>query len=181
MYTRSSILNSAVCCLIVLISMLLVQRPAAALSTDQKQAIEINADSGVLDDSKNINTYSGNVIVTQGSIRITGDKMTVHYNKKNEIEVLVVEGNPATYRQLPDSSKIYDEAQAKRMEYHKKKNLVILKENALVKQEHGSLRSDRIEYDTAHSRVQASSDSSGKTEQPGKKDRVKIIIPAQHD
>ena len=181
MCTRLLTLNKAVCRLFVLIMLLLAQQPVMALSTDQKQAIEINADTGVLDDAKSINTYTGNVVVTQGSIRITGDKMTVHYNKKNQIEVLVVEGNPATYRQLPDSSKVYDEAQAKRMEYHKQKNLVVLKDNAVVKQESGSLRSDRIEYDTALSRVKASSEPAAKGEKDGKKDRVKIIIPPQND
>lgn len=181
MCTRLLHLNKAACCLVAPFIMLLAQQQVMALSTDQKQAIEINADTGVLDDAKNINTYTGNVIVTQGSIRITGDKMTVHYNKDNQIEVLVVEGNPATYRQLPDSRKVYDEARAKRMEYHKQKNLIILKTNAVVKQESGSLRSDRIEYDTALSRVKASSEPAGKGDKAGKKDRVKIIIPPQHD
>ena len=167
--------------MLMLILMSPVLQPAMALSTDQKQAIEIEADKGELDDARNINTYTGNVIVTQGSIRITGNKMTVHYNRKNEIEVLVVEGNPATYRQLPDSSKVYDEAQAKRMEYHKRKNLVILQNKAVVKQESGSLRSDRIEYDTALSRVKAFSEAAGKGTKPGKKDRVKIIIPPKSD
>ena len=107
--------------------------------------------------------------------------MTVHYNEKNEIEVLVVEGNPATYRQLPDSSKVYDEAQAKRMEYHKKKNLIVLTDNAVVTQESGSLSGDRIEYDTALSRVKASSTPADEGTKPANKDRVKIIIPAQTD
>ena len=163
------------------LTMSVVPRPVTALATDQKQQIEIDSEKGELDDAKNINTFTGNVVVTQGSIRITGDKMTIHYNKKKEIEILVVDGNPATYRQLPDASKVYDEAQAKHMEYLKKKNLVILTDNALVKQESGSLRSDRIEYDTAHSRVTATSEPAGTEEKNGKKGRVKIIIPAKPD
>lgn len=179
MYIQSYSPNKLFCRLFVLCFVMMVQQPAMALATDQKQAIKIEADTGELDDARNINTYTGNVIVTQGSIRITGDKMTVHYNENNEIEVLVVEGNPATYRQLPDSSKVYDEAQAKRMEYHKRKNLVILINNARVKQESGSLSSDRIEYDSALSRVKASSTPAAKGENPEHKGRVKIIIPAQ--
>ena len=181
MYTQLYCPNKTVCYLLALFFMSMVLRPAMALSTDQKQAIEINADTGELDNSKNINTFSGNVIVTQGSIRITGDRMTVHYNEKNEVEVLVVEGSPATYRQLPDSSKVYDEAQAKRMEYHKKVNTVVLINNARVKQEGGSLSSDRIEYDTALSRVTATSTPVPKDNQSGDKGRVKIIIPPQSD
>ena len=173
--------NKAVYPLLVFFFVLMVLQPALALTSDQKQAIQIEADTGELDDARNVNTYTGNVIVTQGSIRITGDKMTVHYNEHNEIEVLVVEGNPATYRQLPDSSQVYDEAQARRMEYHKRKNLVILINNARVKQEGGSLSSNRIEYDSALSRVKASSAPAAKGDKPGEKERVKIIIPAQTD
>ena len=181
MSTRLSCLSKTACWLFVLLPLAGIQRPATALTTDQKQAIEIEANTGELDDARNINTFTGNVIVSQGSIRITGDKMTVHYNEKNEIEVLVVEGNPATYRQLPDSSKVYDEAQAKRMEYHKKKNLIVLTDNAVVTQESGSLSGDRIEYDTALSRVKASSTPADEGTKPANKDRVKIIIPAQTD
>lgn len=181
MCIRLSSPNKAAGRLLVFFLMLTVQHAALALATDQKQAIQIEADTGELDDARNVNTYTGNVIVTQGSIRITGDKMTVHYNDNNEIEVLVVEGNPATYRQLPDSSKVYDQAQARRMEYHKRKNLVILINNARVTQESGSLSSNRIEYDTTLSRITASSAPETKGKQPGDKERVKIIIPAKTD
>ena len=48
---------------------------------------------------------------------MTGDIMTVYF-KDDELDTLIMEGNPARYRQLPDDSKIYDEAEALRMEYY---------------------------------------------------------------
>ena len=52
---------------------------ATALSTDKNQDIEIESNSVYLDDTKNVGVYSGNVVVLQGSIRITGDELTVYY------------------------------------------------------------------------------------------------------
>ncbi|MDX1519199.1 MAG: LptA/OstA family protein, partial [Gammaproteobacteria bacterium] len=54
-----------------------------ALTTDKDQPIEIEADAAELDDRKNVTVYTGNVIVTQGSIRMTGEKMTVYYTDDN--------------------------------------------------------------------------------------------------
>ena len=166
----------------LLLASLLAAAPAhlAALSTDQDQRIEIEADAGELDDAKNINIYTGRVIVVQGSIRITGDRMTVHYTDDNQVDTLVMEGRPATYRQLPDNSATYDEAQALRMEYRKLDNLVILLNQARVTQTSASFSGDRIEYDSANSRVKVTSEPAAVSPgEPQNKERVKIIIPPQ--
>ena len=160
-------------------SLLAAMRPAMALSTDQKQNIEITANASEIDDRKDVTIFTGQVVVTQGSIRITGDKMTVNYNQHKEIETLVMEGRPATYRQLPDASNIPDEAEAQHMEYRKIQNLIVLTNRARVQQASGSLSGDRIEYDTALSRVRASSAPPSQTEQQKPGERVKIVIPAQ--
>ena len=174
------------CCLCAVLS-LCGWRTVHALSTDKEQPIEVEADAGELDDINNITIYTGDVVVTRGSIRMTGDKMTVYYNENNDIETLIMDGNPATYRQLPDNSKVYDEAEAKRMEYYELRNLVILLKNAKVRQERYNFSGERIEYDTQLSQVKAWSDlnknaGGGKTGESKKQERVKIIIkPKQPD
>lgn len=157
------------------------------MSTDKDQPIEVEADSGQLDDINNVTTYKGDVVVTRGSIRMTGDKMTVYYDKNDNIETLIMDGNPATYRQLPDNSKVYDEAEAKRMEYYELRNLVILLRDAKVRQERYNFSGERIEYDTQLSQVKAWSDinknqKGTKSGASKKKERVKIIIkPKQNN
>jgi len=149
-----------------------------ALSTDKDQPIEIEADSADLDDAKGVTIYRGNVVLIQGSVRMTGDTMTVYFTD-DELDTMIMEGKPATYRQLPDDSEIYDEAEALRMEYYELKNLVILIDKASFKQEGLSFSGNRIEYDTLHSRIkargsvkqQAGSSSSGSSGE-----RVKIIL-----
>src|SRR3990172_8181315 len=178
MYERLSLLNKLLCMVVLCSCALTTMQPAMAMTTDSAQDIEIVANTSEIDDRKNITIFTGQVIVTQGSIHITGDKMTVYYNDQNDIDTLVMEGNPATYRQLPDASAVHDEARARRMEYQKTKNLIILIEQAQVKQASGSLSGQRIEYDPALSRVRATSAPAGKEAEPKEGERVKIVIPA---
>ena len=150
-----------------------------ALSTDKDQDIEILADSAELDDKKGVTIYHGNVVVTQGSIKMTGDEMTVHFNENDDLELVILVGRPATYRQLPDDSEVYDEAEALRMEYHELKSLIVLIEKAQVTQEGLRFSGKRIEYDTLNSRVKAKSqvkpdEVTGSDEES--EDRVRIII-----
>ena len=154
-----------------------------ALSTDKEKDIEIEADSAEMDDLNGVTIYRGDVVVVQGSIRMTGHTMTVHFADNGDMELVIMQGKPATYRQLPDNSKNYDEAEALQMEYYALKDYIILKEKALVTKPDGSQMSGkRIEYDTVLSKVLAKgststtvSNSDDKKEK--KKDgRVKITI-----
>ncbi len=161
--------------------LLMLALPAHALSTDKDQPIEVEADTAELDEVKNVSIYRGNVIVIQGSIRMTGDVMTVYQTDNDDLDHLIMEGNPATYKQLPDDSKIYDEARALRMEYHEIKNKVILIDQAVVTQEGLRFSGDRIDYDTELSKVKAWSKPPGSptdAEAPAgpPRERVKIII-----
>ena len=158
----------------------LITSSAFALSTDKQQDIEIEADVAEMDDIKGITSYRGNVVMTQGSIRMTGHTMTVHFTG-NDIELVIMQGNPATYRQLPDDSEIYDQAQALQMEYHALKNLAILIDEAVVTQKDLRFSGNRIEYNTVLSQIKIK--SSGQTDKSrtsidkkGKDDRVKITI-----
>ena len=151
---------------------------AWALSTDKDQPIEIEANNADLDDEKGVTIYRGNVILTQGSVRMTGDTMTVYFNG-DELDTLIMEGQPARYKQLPDGSKIYDEAEALRMEYYELKNMIILIDRASFKQEGLSFSGNRIEYDTEHSRVKAKGSvkqQTGSSSSGSSGERVKIIL-----
>ena len=155
---------------------------ASALSTDKDQNIEIKSDTAMLDDIKNISIYSGNVILDQGSMRITGDRMTVYFLENNDLERIEVEGQPAKFRQLPDNSSVYNEAEALIMEFHQPENLIILIDKAFVNHAGTRLAGDRIEYDTVASRIKAN--RTRVRNQPGQDNksenqdnRVKLIVP----
>jgi len=157
-----------------------------ALESDKDQPIEIEADTGELDDVRNVSIYRGNVVTVQGTIRMTGDKMTVYYTDDDEMDHMILEGRPATYKQLPEDSSVYDHAEALTMEYYELKEYVILIDKALVTQEGLRFSGDRIEYDTRLSKVQAWSNKPTKRSgvekaAPEKKERVKIIIRKKKD
>ena len=166
--------------ILVLLFMTLVVNSAYCLSTDSEQNIEIEADTAEMDDIENVTIYRGNVIVTQGSIKMTGHTMTVYFDENRDMRLVIMNGTPAKYRQLPDDSNIYDEAEALRMEYYALKNYVILIDQAIITQEELKFSGDRIEYDTVLNKVKAESQSSTatkkETQEKTKKGRVKIII-----
>jgi lipopolysaccharide export system protein LptA len=154
---------------------------AFALSTDSQQDMEIEADTAEMDDIKGITIYRGDVVVIQGSMRITGHTMTVHFDDNDDMELAIMQGNPATYRQLPDNSKVYDEAESLQMEYYALKDYIILIDKALVTQEGSRMSGSRIEYDTVLSQVKARGSTKTTKTKGGdinKKDdgRVKITI-----
>jgi lipopolysaccharide export system protein LptA len=138
-----------------------------ALSTDRNQPMSIEADRVELNDGKGISVYRGNVKVTQGTLVLTGETMTV-YNKGDQVEKVIMEGKPATYQQRPDNKDKDVRAKALRMEYYTNPEHIILLKEAEVEQEGDRLRSERIEYDVVKDKVNAG------TNQPN--ERVHITI-----
>jgi len=75
---------------------------AWSLPTDRDQPIHIQSDDAQLDDKKGVATYKGNVIITQGSMKITGNTVTITRNAQGEVDVFTSVGNLAYYsRSLP--------------------------------------------------------------------------------
>lgn len=146
---------------------------ALALSSDREQVITIEADLAEADDGRRITVYKGSVVITQGSLRISGDTATVHYNQQRDLTALVVVGSPAHFRQQVEGQLEYQQATARRMEYHADENLVVLLGDARSWQGREQITGDRIVFDTVHNRVQA--DARATTKASGKP-RVRITI-----
>jgi len=165
----------------------LVCAPAAgvnALSTDREKPIEIEADSAERDDAQGITIYRGDVIIIQGTLRITGNQVTITANEDGDFDKMVTLGKPARFRQLPDGEEDkeanYQRAKASRMEYYKEKDLIVLLGNAVYGQAGDRVAADRIEYDSKKSRMKAKTikakvEPGGKTKK-AKKSRVRITI-----
>lgn len=150
-----------------------------ALSTDSQQPIEIEADFAELDDQEGRTIYVGNVIVTQGSIKMKGDKLKVLFDEDRDLQHVHMEGRPAYFKQTPDGGKEDVEGEGLIIEYHAKKSLLHLIQKAKLTQGNRLFTGDRINYDSAKSvitgrgtpKTQQDSDS------PPKRKRVKVIIP----
>ena len=62
---------------------------------------------------------------------LTGDLMTI-YSEDNAIRKVIMEGNPATYRQRPDDKDQDVQASSQRMEYYTDPEHIILLKQAEV-------------------------------------------------
>ncbi|KAF0282550.1 lipopolysaccharide transport periplasmic protein LptA [Spiribacter roseus] len=78
--------------------------------------VELVADRAEVDEAEGISVYRGDVVLTRGALRITGDVMRVFSNGAGELEQVTVNGTPATYREtVADAAP--RRAEAPRMEY----------------------------------------------------------------
>jgi lipopolysaccharide export system protein LptA len=134
---------------IVLLSIgLFLSSQVVALSTDREQPISIASDRATIDDANKIAIYEGHVVITQGSIQIDADKVTINYSDKQSIDKAVAEGKPARFKQTPDGGKDDFKAKALRMEYHANENLLDLTREAELRQTNDTFTGPHIVYDT---------------------------------
>ncbi|MCI0400325.1 MAG: lipopolysaccharide transport periplasmic protein LptA [Gammaproteobacteria bacterium] len=155
--------------LIICLTSVLGCGASLALSGDSDQPIEIEADAAELDDNLGVTVYRGNVVVTQGTLRLNGDTMTVYYTDDQKLKTVFMDGNPACFRQRPDKENMDVKAEALRMEYHAAEKLLVLLQDATVIRGRDRFSGDRIEYDTEKAIVKARKSNSSK-------DRVKMVI-----
>jgi len=149
-----------------------------ALDSDSKQPINLEADSADLDDLKGISIYSGNVILTQGSMVIKSTKLTIYHNKNRELEKAVAKGSDtilATFKQRPQGKSKDFKARAITMIYYLQKNKIHLLKKAFVDQDGDTFSGDKIIYDTKKETVTASSKKvNGKNKKNSGRVRVTI-------
>lgn len=154
----------------------------SGLASDREQPIEVEADSAELDDSQRTIVYKGNVVATQGSIRLTGDVLTVDYTPEHEAKDVSLQGKPARFRQRLDNQNTDAEGEAVRIEYHAQDNLVHLIENARVTQRGQIYTGHRMAYDVNRNVITMKKASPHEATPSGHEPsaasaRVKVILP----
>jgi lipopolysaccharide export system protein LptA len=158
----------------------LIGAPCHALSSDGEQPINIEADQAEADDLNGVTIYRGDVVITQGSLRIAGDVVTIHFDDAQEMTKLVAEGNPATFHQMPDGEGGLQNAEARTMEFYAKDDTIVLLGEAHAWQGDDSIKAERIVYDTRQGKVKAESQSAaasgGEGGETQVQPRVKITI-----
>ncbi|MCC6706145.1 MAG: lipopolysaccharide transport periplasmic protein LptA [Gammaproteobacteria bacterium] len=154
--------------------------PAHALSTDAQQPVQIEADFAELDDEEHTTVYVGNVVVDQGSMHMTGDRLRVNFTENKDMKDAYLEGRPATFKQTPDHDDDVH-GQAMQIEYHADRSLLNLIDKARVTQGERLFEGHRINYDTKKSIITARSARAGEADKDQRpkegSGRVRIIIP----
>ncbi len=146
---------------------------AYSLTTDKEQPITIHSNQAERDEIAGTTTYSGNVVMEQGSMKITASKIVI-YSSANKVSELVAVGSPASYKQKPAPNEADINASAKRLEYRVSDATLMLLGSAHIKQEGTTdMRSDKIEYDVKKSIVRAGGSTS---QTQGSDGRVRMVI-----
>ena len=133
--------------LILWTALLLVAAPwAHAEKADRDMPINLESDTATVDDARKISIYEGNVILTQGTLKIHADKLVVTEDAEG-FQRGTAYGNPASFRQKREGYDEYIEGYALRIEYDQKKDLVQLFNQASMKRGLDEAHGNYISYD----------------------------------
>lgn len=142
--------------------------PAQALESDRRQPVQLDADTAELNNATGVGVYTGNVVLVQGTMRITADRMTVHTTPSGQVTRVIAVGEPATFRQLPEGETEYVDARAPRMEYRLEDPATIdLIGGARLTQGKNEFSGQTIHYDLARDVV---------TARRGEQERIRITF-----
>jgi lipopolysaccharide export system protein LptA len=130
---------------------LLMSGTALAEKADQEKPTNIAADHTESDDLHQIDVFTGNVILTKGSIILRSNKLLVHQDPEGyQSGVATWDGKtPVYFKQKREGfADQYMEGWAERIEYDEKSSLVKLYDHAIVKRLEGAKDADEARGDT---------------------------------
>ena len=90
---------------------------AFALPTDRNQPISLVADRATYNDKTGYTTYSGNVVIEQGSMKLQADSVTAQLNKNRQISTVTANGHPARFQQKTDPNKGFAHGEGQKIIY----------------------------------------------------------------
>ena len=154
-------------------ALLLAANATWALDSDREQPIQIIADVAVRDEVAGETRYEGNVVLTQGSLQITADKLSIQHTESGA-DRIVATGSPATLIQQPTPDQTPVDASAQRIEYIRSEDLVRLLENARIAQNGSTLSGNQIDYLVSQRSVRAKGTPGASGE-----GRVEVVIPPE--
>jgi lipopolysaccharide export system protein LptA len=90
-------------------------------------------------------TYQGNVVIQQGSLKVSADELEIDASKGEGNEIFIATGNPAKYSQQQEDGSIVT-AQADKIEYHRETRSLSLNGNAQIEQNSSSVQGESIKF-----------------------------------
>jgi len=167
---NQSFLKKTICT----VSLICMSAGAFALPSDRTQPISLVADKATYNDNTGVTTYTGNVIIEQGTMKLQAASLVAQLNKNKQISTVTASGSPAKFQQQVDAARGVARGEAQQIVYNAETGIINLNGNAYLYQNGASIRSNTIRYSMNKGDVEAtgSPNSSGSA-----KGRVQIIIP----
>ncbi|MDN6276298.1 lipopolysaccharide transport periplasmic protein LptA [Psychrobacter sp.] len=139
-----------------------------ALPSDANQEIKLLADRATYSESTGVTSYTGNVIITQGTFKMTADDITVNLSQQRSINSAVATGRPATMQQVVTQEKGLAKGQANKIDYNAVSGIITLTGNAKLVQNGASFAGNVIRYSLKAGDVEATA---------GGNQRVELVFP----
>ncbi|MGA9343011.1 MAG: lipopolysaccharide transport periplasmic protein LptA [Rhodanobacteraceae bacterium] len=147
---------------------------APALESDRTQVLNVDAAQLHADPKRDLTLLTGDVRLTQGSIKADGDKATVYQDANHRIVRVVLVGAPAHFQQQLDNNGGLMHGRATNIDYHANTDVVDLDGDVFVVQENrGEFRGRHLVYNTATGEMQ------GGGEQPGGRVHLRMLPKQQ--
>lgn len=161
----------------VLTTLALFGPTAQAERSDRFQPIEVESDRMQYDDVKQVNVFSGRVVLTRGTLVLRADQLVLRQDPAGYAQA-TASGQPARFRQKRDGLDEWVEGQAEELIYDARAETMRLLRRAQVRRLAGSRLLDDIEgasilYDSRSERYTV--DGAPATS-PGDGGRVRITI-----
>ena len=147
---------------------------AWAIPSDRSQPITLLADRATFSERTGVTTYSGNVVIEQGTMKLQADSIVANLNSKKEISVVTATGRPAQLQQKTDPAKGLAKGQAQKIVYNAETGIITLTGGALLEQDGASIRGNTLRYSMNKGDVEAIGTPNKTGSEAG---RVKIVIP----
>jgi len=142
-------LKSSIKSTFILTLALVLSGQSLALESDRNQPADIEADDTLIDMKTGARTFTGNVIVVQGTLRIKADKVVANY-KDGQLVNATAWGRLARFKSRPDGKPDDVEGLAKKIFVNQVKNTLTLTSNATLKQGSNTARGQEIVYNLAN-------------------------------
>jgi len=149
--------------------------PALAEKADREKPINLEADRVSIDDAKQTALFEGNVLLTQGTMQIRGDRMEVRQDKEG-FKFGTTWGDLAYFRQKRDGYDEYIEGWAERIEYDGRAETMQMFNRAQMKRGQDEVRGSYISYDARTEFFKVTGGGDGTTRSGKPEGRVRAIL-----
>lgn len=136
----------------------LATAPAWATDPGAQAPVRLRAERIEIDQKAGISRYRGQVVLTQGTLRITADQAEAR-GRREAVERIAASGHPVTFRYLAAGQSEVVEGEARRIDYDLVARRLNLSGVVEIRQGQDLLRAGTVDYDLAAERVTARSDS----------------------
>ena len=148
---------------------------AQAEKADREKPVNVESDRVTVDDVKQLSVFEGNVVLTQGTMVIRGDRMEVRQDKEG-FKQGTVWGKRAYFRQKREGVNEFIEGWGDRIEYDSRADKVQLFTNAALKRGDDDVTGDYISYDAITEFFQVIGGGSKAASQNNPEGRSRVVM-----